>query len=72
VPSGPRPDGADELIDRIEIQTETPEGEVFFATTIDAELIPWSPNRAAPLPRDALSRDRRAGVRRAHARSRDE
>jgi hypothetical protein len=48
VPSAPRPDGADELIDRIEIQTETPEGEVFFATTIDAELIPWSP-KGVPL-----------------------
>jgi hypothetical protein len=32
-----------ELIDRIEIQTETPEGEVFFATTIDAELIRGAP-----------------------------
>jgi hypothetical protein len=35
----------DEVIERIEITTETPEGEVFFATTIDTQLIPLNPNR---------------------------
>jgi hypothetical protein len=35
----------DELIDHIEISTESAKGEPFFAGAIDAQLIPLNPNR---------------------------
>ena len=35
----------DELIDRVEITTETPNGGVYLSTTLDTELIPLNPNR---------------------------
>jgi hypothetical protein len=35
----------DEVIDRVEITTETPDGEVFLTTVLDTELIPLNPNR---------------------------
>ena len=37
----------DELLAQIEVATETPAGEPFFASTIDPQLIPLNPNRAA-------------------------
>jgi hypothetical protein len=36
----------DEVIERIEVATETSEGEPFIAATIDTGLIPLNPNRA--------------------------
>jgi hypothetical protein len=46
----------DELIDRIEIATETATGEPFFAAAIDAQLIPLNPNRVPLFYRVTLYR----------------
>ena len=35
----------DELIDRVELTTESPEGAVFLTTVLDTQLIPLNPNR---------------------------
>jgi hypothetical protein len=35
----------DEVIERIELTTETPQGDVFLASTLDTQLIPLNPNR---------------------------
>jgi hypothetical protein len=44
----------DEVIERIEIATETTEGEVFLASAIDTQLIPLNPNRVPLLYRVTL------------------
>ena len=44
----------DEVIERIEISTETPQGDVFQSVAIDAQLIPLNPNRAPLLYRATL------------------
>ena len=35
----------DEVIDRVEVTTETPAGDVFLTTVLDTQLIPLNPNR---------------------------
>jgi hypothetical protein len=44
----------DEVIERIEIATETTEGDVFLASAIDTQLIPLNPNRVPLLYRVTL------------------
>jgi hypothetical protein len=44
----------DEVIERIEILTETTGGDVFLASAIDTQLIPLNPNRAPLLYRVTL------------------
>jgi hypothetical protein len=46
----------DELIEHIDIATESAIGEPFFASTIDAKLIPLNPNRVPLLYRVTLYR----------------
>ncbi|RIL06670.1 MAG: hypothetical protein DCC71_05735 [Proteobacteria bacterium] len=48
--------GLDELIERIEVTTETASGEPFFAAAVDAQLIPLNPNRVPLLYRVTLYR----------------
>ena len=44
----------DEVIERIEVSTETTGGEVFLAATLDTALIPLNPNRVPLLYRVTL------------------
>ena len=46
----------DEVIERIELATETTGGETFLAAAIDSQLIPLNPNRAPLLYRVTLDR----------------
>jgi hypothetical protein len=46
----------DELVERIEVATETPDGKPFFAAAIDAQLIPLNPNRIPLFYRVTLQR----------------
>jgi hypothetical protein len=46
----------DELLDRLEIATETADGEPFFDAVIDAKLIPLNPNRVPLFYRVTLQR----------------
>jgi hypothetical protein len=48
--------GLDELIDRIEVTTETDAGEPFFASAVDAQLIHLNPNRVPLFYRVTLYR----------------
>jgi hypothetical protein len=46
----------DELIEHIDVATESATGEPFFASAIDAQLIPLNPNRVSLLYRVTLYR----------------
>jgi hypothetical protein len=58
----------DELIDRIEIATETLAGERHFASAIDAQLIPLNPNRVPLFYRATLYRPTDERAYRVHVR----
>jgi hypothetical protein len=52
--------GLDEVIERVELATETAGGEAFLAAAIDTQLIPLNPNRTPLFYRVTLYRPEEA------------